>query len=271
MSPSVAPSSRRKVLFTGALGRVGERVIPALERDYEIHATDLRAPESPGPGSSFTAADLLDFDQTLALCEGKDAVVHSAIASSRDFGVRDDLTPQEEMLPFDLRTIDVNVRATYHLFEAARRQKVKQIVYISSLTTILGIRKDFFPADHPDDPANLYACTKLFGEHLGRVYSRRFGISVICLRLGQPFPIGVPQEADWVKSPRARAFFTAAEDIAAAIDCSLRHPEVPFGIYPLVSHAEPPRIDLSRGKEIGFEPRYTVDEAGHWHPRPVSR
>lgn len=65
--------------------------------------------------------------------------------------------------------------------------------------------------DHltPPEPKNLYACTKIFGESLGQLYSRVYGLSVICLRLGQPYPIHHSVDEAWKANRRSRSIYVA--------------------------------------------------------------
>jgi uronate dehydrogenase len=71
-------------------------------------------------------------------------------------------------------------------------------------------------------PDSLYGVTKAFGEALGRFMSDRYGISVICLRIG------------WVmlepSGPEALRMWLSPRDLCSLISSSLRA-QVPYGIY----------------------------------------
>jgi len=149
------------------------------------------------------------------------------------------------------------VRGAYHLYEAAVRAGVKKFVFISSLTIVLG-RPEYerIGADSPPRPNSFYAASKLFGENLGYVYATQHGIPVLCLRLGQPYPIQHPEEAEYLATPRIRGLLVALEDIARAVECALRAPQPNFGVYSIVSDSDTNWIDFAPAAEIGYAPQY---------------
>lgn len=237
------PANPGVVLMTGAAGHVGSRLVPILSERFCLRLTD-RAPGEIG-GLPVEAVDLLDFAAVVEAFRGATSVIHSAIAS---WGRS---SPQE----YEQQMLEVNIKGAYHVFEAARLLGIAQVVYISSLTVATGHgpASDLSVSRGPK-PVNLYACTKLFGEQVAELYSRTHGLRVISLRLGQPYPLGIPQEEAWRKDPVACAGFVTFADIARAIECALKATDVKMGIYNVVSRSSPQLIDCSGGKEIGFEP-----------------
>jgi nucleoside-diphosphate-sugar epimerase len=74
-------------------------------------------------------------------------------------------------------SFQANVVGTFNVFEAARLEKVKEVLYTSTIATY---SKDI-PSTVIDDftlqrPTTMYGATKVFGELLGRVYARKYGI-----------------------------------------------------------------------------------------------
>ena len=70
-----------------------------------------------------------------------------------------------------------NALGTFHILEAARLLDVKRVVFASSTATF-GFD---LPADPIDDlslqrPQTFYGACKLFGEHMGRFYRRKYRI-----------------------------------------------------------------------------------------------
>lgn len=250
---------RPNVLVTGACGLLAKSIIPKLEPRFEVFRTDVTPPPA-GKGLSLQT-DLTNFDQVLESVKGMEAILHLAVASVRNF--EDFETPSHDVHPFDRATLDVNVTGTFHLFEAARRAGVRRIVYASSLTAYFGNRhREHYGPTTPLDPWNLYACTKIFGENLGRVYHREHKLSFIALRFGQPYPIGLPKlDEFWKKSKRSRSTYIAMEDIARAVSCGLET-EIDYGIYNVVSASDNPRFDLRPAKEIGYVPRGYFSDKG---------
>jgi len=255
VNPDQSDESRPRVLLTGARGNIGSRVIPILEKTMDLRLTDL-VPTDEDP--RYVAGDLTDFSQVYQLMEGVDAVVHLAMAPMRSRepspGTAD---PSEEL------AITVNVGGTYHVLEAARQRGIQRVVYASSLTIHLGNKhRPLYDSQTPVEPINFYACTKLFGEQLARVYWRKHGLSTICLRIGQPFPIGNAEfDTLWRDNRRARSNFVEISDVARGLACGVTT-GVPFGVFNLVSASDNPRFDLSETHRIGYVPRAYLSTNG---------
>jgi uronate dehydrogenase len=85
--------------------------------------------------------------------------------------------------PFE-DVLDVNIRGTHHVFEAARRAGVPRVVFASS-AHVTG----FYPWEAvvgPEDsvrPDTFYGASKVAGEALGRLYADKFGLEVIAIRI----------------------------------------------------------------------------------------
>ena len=70
-----------------------------------------------------------------------------------------------------------NAVGTFNVLESARTHGVSKVLYASTINTY----GHDLPEDGVDDhtlqrPAMFYGTTKLFGEHMGRFYRRRFGL-----------------------------------------------------------------------------------------------
>lgn len=242
-----------KVLVSGAEGKVAKAVLPSLKDRFDLHLTDKISPSSNN--KQYHQADLTHFEEVVPIMREMDAVLHLAIASVTEFN--DSVSPNG-LETFAEATINVNVRGTYHMFEAARRAGIKKFVYMSSLTTLMGGWKSDehehrYDRNTPPNPHDHYACTKLYGEHVAQLYSRMYNMSVIGLRIGQPYPIDERFDNAWKTNSRARGNFVAIEDIARAIACALAT-NIRFGIYNIVSSSDRQRVDLSDAREIGYTP-----------------
>jgi uronate dehydrogenase len=94
-----------------------------------------------------------------------------------------------------------NIEGTYMVFEAARQAGVRRVVYASSHHVI-----GFYPAAervgpaHPVRPDSYYGVSKVFGEGLARLYHDKWGLEVVCLRIGcfRPQPEDVRQLSAWL-------------------------------------------------------------------------
>lgn len=79
--------------------------------------------------------------------------------------------------------------ASLNVWEAARRNGVKRIVYASSIHAVGYHPVEDVPgtgADHRPD--SFYGLTKCFTEDLARLYWDKFGIEAVCLRICSCFP-----------------------------------------------------------------------------------
>jgi uronate dehydrogenase len=160
-----------RVLITGARGGIGSVLRPPLREGVdELRLSDLTDVEDlVAPETSFPA-DLADFDAVCATVDGVDAVVHLGAVANE--------APIE-------RIAGPNLYGTFHVFEACRRAGVQRVVFASS-THATGMYPVGAPLDGsvPPRPDGIYGASKVWGEALGRMFCDRFGLSVVCLRIG---------------------------------------------------------------------------------------
>ena len=168
------PARRRRVLVTGASGRVGRHVVDALVADHEVTVLDLAPPVQD---VRFIEGDVLDLAKVRASMAGQDAVIHLAAI---DLGV-----PAEPEAYFG-----TNVMGTWNTVQAAREAGIRKVVLASSISAVgVGeMRPDFppeyLPVDeaHPMKPAHAYGVSKLVVEDLARGFVQQGGMSITCLR-----------------------------------------------------------------------------------------
>ena len=118
--------------------------------------------------------DLADGAGVEALLKGVDAVVHMGGISVEG--------PWEPILA-------ANIIGLHNLYEAARRNGVKRIIFASSNHAIgFNPRTRRIDATDPVRPDGNYGVSKVFGEALSRFYWDRYGLETVCLRIGSSFP-----------------------------------------------------------------------------------
>ncbi|OGK25515.1 NAD-dependent epimerase [Candidatus Roizmanbacteria bacterium RIFCSPHIGHO2_02_FULL_38_11] len=81
------------------------------------------------------------------------------------------------------KAYEVMVKATFNLIEAAKKYKVKKIVYSSS-ASVYGLA-GHFPTpeiEPPYDNKTIYGAAKLFGEQMFRSYHHMYGLDYVTLR-----------------------------------------------------------------------------------------
>src|SRR5882724_10620319 len=160
-----------RVLITGAAGHIGKVLRQGLRGRYPLlRLSDIVPMGEAGPGEETVIADVQDFAATHASMKGIDCVVH--------LGALPVEYPWEQILP-------INIVGTYNVFEAARQQGVKRVVFASSNHAI-GFYRRTQRIDHTAQPRpdSRYGLSKAFGEALGHLYADKHGLSVISLRIG---------------------------------------------------------------------------------------
>jgi nucleoside-diphosphate-sugar epimerase len=155
----------RRVVLTGAGGRIGRAILPLLPADWDVLCADLEAKRD------VVALDVTDSDACHRVFIGADAVVHLAAVPDPD-------ASWERLLP-------ANVLGAYNVAEAAAGCGVPRLVLASSLHAVSA-----FPAQtqvrtaDPPRPANLYGATKVWAEALGAWVAATTSTSVVALRIG---------------------------------------------------------------------------------------
>lgn len=78
---------------------------------------------------------------------------------------------------------DVNVAGFINVLEAARRAKVRKVIFSSTGGAIYGEQERFpAPEEHPTQPVSPYGISKAAGELYLAYYRRQYGLSTVALR-----------------------------------------------------------------------------------------
>jgi dTDP-4-dehydrorhamnose reductase len=217
------------VLVTGAAGGVARLLLDGLRSTYDLRLTDRNA------RPDLMAGDLGDPDFARQVCQGADAVVHLAANPDPD-------------QPFH-RLQGTNAEAVVNILDGAVAAGVPRVVLASSLHAVGG-HVDAGLAEIGEDaspyPCCAYGALKVFAESIGRVYADRYGLRVVCLRLGATSarPVARSVLAGWLSGPDLVRLVTAA--LSA---------DVRYGVYHGISANSAPlwRCDRARS-ELGYQP-----------------
>ena len=251
--PAARPSSnrgaadsaaRKRVLITGAGGRIGRDLAERLKDRYDLRLMYHRSVPDAPPSDDWLTAATSDMDAVSKAVAGIDAVVHLA-------GEPSPQASWEEVL-------DANIIGTRVVLEAARQAGVGRVVFAST-NHVMGMydRDRAWPiyADQPVRPDSLYGVSKAFGETLGRFYADQHGLRVVCLRIGWFLEEPKDEISRWMwLSPR-----DCAQVVCRAIEADIR-----FGIYYAISANGGRHWDITDTIEaLGYRPE---DDAERFFP-----
>lgn len=164
--------------MTGGAGFVGSHVVARmLEEGHSVAVLDnfssgRRENLAIMPEAEVTEADVRDFETVERKLAGVDTVFHLAAMVSVPASLEDPRT-----------TWEVNLKGTYNVLEAARRAKVRRMVFTSSSAVYGENPKPPFKENSPLLPESPYALTKLMGEELCSLYGRLYKLETVILRL----------------------------------------------------------------------------------------
>jgi nucleoside-diphosphate-sugar epimerase len=164
-----------KVLVTGAAGQVGCRLVrQLLERNHEVVGTIL--PDDPcrerldGLEVELVEGDLTDGDFVKRSVRGVDAVIHTANLVG----------------PYFENNVKTNLEVSRACGE--RADSLDRLIYVSSSGVFPNngevIACAYHPVDelHPKRPDSEYSLSKLIGEELVEMASRRTGLRTVIVR-----------------------------------------------------------------------------------------
>lgn len=246
------------VLVTGASGLIGQLTIEYLGDRYAFSGLSRR----PVAGIPHTQADIADQAAVRNACRGVDMVLHLA-AETQDYDDWD-------------KVMASTIGGTLNVYRAAQEAGVWRVVFMSTGSTMCGYEwfegspygmlarneLDRLPLDvkmldyaDPPRPDSFYAVGKLFGENTGRLFSDRYGMSVLCIRLGAVLPSDRPELI------RHFPGYLSQADAVQMIDKCLSAPRsLKFGIFDAISENSRRWRDTTPAKQIlGWRPTGSSD------------
>jgi len=236
----------KTVLITGATGDVGSHLRREFAGKYKLRLSDRRPLKPAGGLETFVRADISRMPDALRITKGVDAIVHLGGYSVEG--------PWEPIL-------QANIIGCYNMFQAARVNGVKRIVFPTSNHATGFYRRDQV-IDHCvyPRPDSRYGVSKVFGEALGSLYADKYGMQFLMIRIGNvnPEPIDKRRLSIWV-SPR---------DIAQLVAIGIEHPEIRFEIVYGVSGNTRSWYDNSNAERLGYRPK---DNSEAYAPEVLAR
>lgn len=239
------------VLVTGSAGAIGQPVCAELlRRGHRVRGLDRVA--TPGLDDA-VLVDVGDRQAVRAAVRGVDSVVHlAAYPDDADF----------ELLE------GPNVRGLFNVLDAARREEVQRVILASSIQA-LGQWWDTSrstPAGARDGlPMNHYALTKVWAEHMGEMYARCYGVSVLAVRIA--FMVRDAVEARRLAEQRVFDMYLSRGDVGRFFALAVEAPAFDFAVVYAVGAGGERVFDMEPARRLlGFEARERWPEGLGFEP-----
>ena len=229
----------KKLVLTGAAGRLGSYLREPLSKMCdELVTTDLA--DGVGklyPGERYVKADLADLGAMVDLLQGADMVVH--------FGAIGDEAPWEQILP-------ANIIGAYNIWEAAYQNKLRRVVYASSIHAVgMHPKNHFIGTDAPHRPDTFYGLAKCFAEDLASLYWDKRGVESVCMRILSAAQVG---------NPRALGSWLSYDDLIQLVTRAIDTPVTGFAVVYGVSNNDRVPVDNAKASFLGYRPKDNAEQ-----------
>ena len=228
----------KTILLTGAAGTVGRFLRDELRDRYAIRLSDIKPVELLYDNETFIEADLTDLDAITKATEGVDGIIHLGgypVEGSWE------------------AILDANIIGCRNLYEAARLNDAKRVVFASSNHTMGFYRRDQTIDDNMTArPDSRYGVSKVFGEAMGALYADKYRLGVMAIRIGFVYirPIDVRRLSIWI-SPR---------DLAQLVSIGLEHPDLGYRVVYGMSDNARAWWDNSSALDLGYKPQDRAED-----------
>lgn len=239
---------RRRVLVTGAAGRIGSYFAEHAQEKYALRLMVRESDEDVDkirPFGEVIVGELSELEKLKSFFVGVDTVVHLA----------GDPSPAAT---WD-SVLTNNITGTYNVFVAAKSAGCRRVIYASSIHAISG-----YPADiqvkttEPVNPGDIYGVSKCFGEALCRYMAEQEGVSAIAIRIGAFQPLEKARDESSVAMLDA---FVSHRDLHQLIERCIDVENLKFAVFHGLSNNRFKRMDISDARElVGYEPQDDLTE-----------
>jgi uronate dehydrogenase len=228
-----------KLVLTGAAGRLGSYLRePLTKLCDELVSTDIA--DDIGqcyPGERYEKADLSSLDDMMRVLEGADQVIH--------FGAYGDEGPFDTIL-------SANIVGAYNVWEAAYQNKLRRVVYASSIHAVgMHDRTDFIGTDVPHRPDTFYGLAKCFSEDLASLYWDKRQVESVCMRI-----LSCAQ----VNNARALGSWLSYDDMIHLVEQSVNTPTTGFTVVYGVSNNDRAPVDNANARFLGYRPKDNAEQ-----------
>lgn len=229
----------KKLVLTGAAGRLGSYLREPLSKMCnEFVSSDIADDiTNLADNETYIKADLTDLDGITSLLEGADMVGH--------FGAIGDEAPMDVLW-------GPNFYGAYTIWEAAYRNKLRRVVYASSIHAV-GMHKktDFISIDAPHKPDTFYGLAKCFAEDLASLYWDKRGLESVCMRI-----LSCAQ----VSNPRAVGTWLSYDDLIHLVQRAIDTPITGFSVVYGVSDNDRAPVDKAMAQHLRYCPKDNAEK-----------
>jgi UDP-glucose 4-epimerase len=178
-----AESMRRKCLVTGGAGFIGSHLVDKLVAEHwqvrvldDLSSGSLRNLRAVKERIEFSVGSIVDPEAVRQSVADQEVVFHLAARPSVERSVEDPVA-----------THQVCATGTLQVLEAARKAKVRRIVYAASSSAYGATPGALRNETDPTVPLSPYAAAKLAGEHFCQVWTTLYGLETVRLRFFNVF------------------------------------------------------------------------------------
>ena len=234
--------ARRRVLVTGAAGRIGSYFAEHAHQKYQLRLMARDRDEDSSAIRNFgevVICDLADLPHLEKECEGIDTVLHLAGNAS----------PNQTWNS----VVRNNITGTYNLMVAAKAAGCRRVIFASSIHAVSGYPQGIqVKSNEPVNPGDLYGVSKCFGEALGRYMAEQEGLSVIALRIGafQPESSAAKPDVGMMDA------WVSQRDLIQLIERCIDVENLKWAVFHALSGNAFNRLDISDARElVGYDPQ----------------
>lgn len=238
--------AKKRVLITGAAGRIGQVLRDGLQGRYDLRLLYNRTVLPAQGDDEVRVADITDLARMEEVVDGCDAVIHMAGNPS--------------MRATFEEAAHQNSLGTYCIYEACVRRGCGRVVFASTNHVTGMYERDglYTTPQMPVRPDSFYGASKAHGEALGRYYADNHDLAVICLRIGSFQPA---QSVIDRKSDRILASWLSHRDTVQMCWRGIEAQHVKFGIYYGISGNTRAYWDIQNAiDELGYAPEDDSEE-----------
>ncbi|WP_050522927.1 NAD-dependent epimerase/dehydratase family protein [Pseudorhodobacter wandonensis] len=224
----------KKLVLTGAAGRLGSYLREPLSKLCDKLVTTDRVADIGKlyPNERYVQADLAELAPMVDLLAGADMVVH--------FGAIGDEAPWDQILPS-------NIIGAYNIWEAAYQNKVRRVVYASSIHAVgMYPKNQFIGTDVAHRPDTFYGLAKCFAEDLASLYWEKRGVEAVCMRIASAAKVG---------NLRALGSWLSYDDLIHLVTRAIDTPVTGFTVIYGVSNNDRSPLDNSKASYLGYRPK----------------